>query len=144
MAAYTNATLVGTVIDVDPDDTVTAFIDTAHILVTRCCETAHYTTDEKEMIERWLAAHFYDINRPRNIQEGASGVYERAENTLPGRGLWATKYGQQALMLDTAGGLALMNNALLTSKGALPGGPPRASTAWLGENIFERLPCSGF
>lgn len=97
----------------DENDDLEPFITTANILVTRCCSTKVnvdgvlvYGAADLEIIERWLAAHFYKIPNPANLKERVS---RDAENTIESKvdlGLDVTRWGQMAKVLDTAGGLS--------------------------------------
>lgn len=113
---------------VETDDAVSVdlvvFIETANALVTEHCAVA---TDEEgallmdevrlELVERWLAAHFYAIRdnfaRTTNEKAGsvAAGYYSKVD-----LGLNVTHWGQQAMMLDTSGALAGIS--ALTAKAA--------------------------
>lgn len=96
------------------------FIDTANELVTEKCAPAGYTTSRLASIEKWLAAHFYCVLSPRTTMEKVGSIRQQFEDKVD-LGLDLTRYGQMAMRLDTAGGLALMNNAMKTQKGLLPG-----------------------
>ena len=113
--ARTNATNVKSIIEVDAsiivsDSDLDPFISTANELVTEMCtgtvngpKTA-YTATRLELIERWLSAHFYAVRDPRvkNEKAGSVGVTYQEKVDL---NFSVTTYGQQALMLDTNGGL---------------------------------------
>lgn len=137
--AYTTQAQVATVIDITVGDDLTGAIDTAHQLVTDCClsYTVPYSDVKLELIERWLAAHCYAMNRPRASLESASGggggVSQQFEPSKAGFGLRETKYGSFAMSLDTGGNLALMQNTMDKRLGALPGGAPAASIRWAGK-----------
>lgn len=119
MAVRTNATNVKAIIEVDSsiivsDSDLDAFITTANELVTEICTgttngpTPVYTATRLELIERWLTAHFYAIRDPRAKSEkaGSVGVSYRGKTDL---NLALTHYGQQAMMLDTNGGLSRLD-----------------------------------
>ena len=116
--ARTNAAAVGKIVEIDPLITdLTPFIDTASELVTEVCATAlkedgteFYTPVRLELIERWLAAHFYKIRDQMVTSEQASVVQQSFGMKL-GLNLAVTTYGQQAMILDTYGGLAQLNKA---------------------------------
>lgn len=124
----TTATLVATVLGdnyVDgfsPD--LQAFIDTATLIVTRvltCAAAKGYTitTDEAEMIERYLAAHYFghaDQFITSKSTNGASGSFQGQT----GMGIESSLYGQTAIQLDPSGCL----NALTKRQ--------TASATWLG------------
>lgn len=127
MAWRTNQELVSRIIDIEEDDLLDGAIDTANQLVTDACAASGYSDAKLELIERWLAAHFYDINRPRTSLEAISGgTQEQYERVTTDLFLNNTKFGQQAIMLDTAGNLAALCNK--AKKGVA--GP--SETKWLG------------
>jgi hypothetical protein len=102
----TTAVLVASVIEVDSSISLDPFIDTANELVTEFCgSVTTYTTYRLELIERWLAAHFYAIRDPRSASESAGPVSASYQFKVD-LGLKQTTYGQQVLVLDTAGGLS--------------------------------------
>lgn len=129
---YTTQAQVATIIDVTPGDDLTAQIASADMLITRCCLASGYTTPELELIERYLAAHFYAIWQPRSQSEGAGSVQQTFTPVKADFFLYATTYGSQAMTFDTAGNLAGMVNTLAKVKGPLPGGPPRFGVKWIG------------
>lgn len=88
------------------------YIDAANELVTELCEAPAYgySNSRLKTIELWLSAHFYCIFDPRKRDEMAGPVREVIEGKV-GLHLDVTRYGQQAMILDTAGGLAAWNNA---------------------------------
>lgn len=129
----TNSTNVGKIIEVDTSIDLAPFIEVANDLVTECCAdalkadgtTAFYSGEQLEQIERWLAAHFYAIRDPRASDEKAGTVSQTIESKVD-LGLNVTRYGQMALRIDRAGGLAALEAA---AKG---GGVVTASAVWLG------------
>jgi len=116
--ARTNATNIKAIIEVDTtiiaaDSDLDPFISTANELVTEICTGTNapdpvYSATRLELIERWLAAHFYAIRDPRAKSEkaGSVGVSYRGKTDL---NLSLTHYGQQAMMIDTNGGLARLD-----------------------------------
>ncbi len=110
--ARTTSILVGGIVELDPDIDPGPFIDTANELVTECCvdsePTPAYTDTRLEIIERWLAAHFYSIYVKQVASESVRGVQEVFQFKV-GLNLAVTMYGQQAMTLDTAGGLARLS-----------------------------------
>jgi hypothetical protein len=134
VATRTSEDQVSAVIDVSSGDDLTAYIDTANTLVTERCTASGYSDLRLELIERWLTAHFYACNRRRTLQEGVSGGANEGFDPIKTDLFFDnTVYGQQALMLDTAGNLAALQNAMKTVKIHLPaGGKPR--TSWLGKS----------
>lgn len=116
-------------IETDPevsDAQLMVYITTANELVTELCEPVGYTEARLELIELWLAAHFYAVRDVRAASESAGPVSETKQFRL-GLVLQVTMYGQQALALDTAGALAAL------SKATEEGKPRRVSVTWLGQ-----------
>lgn len=113
----------------NPD--LSPYIDSASLIVDRLVTRASnkgftLTTNEKEMIERWLAAHSYVMSD----QTYASRSTSRASASFHGQtgmGLDASKYGQYAKALDPSGCLA----TLFYGK--------RAGGFWLGKTDSEKL-----
>lgn len=106
------------IIETDLDD-LTAFIEPANILVTDLLSAKGYSADRLKEIERWLSAHFTAMleNKARVVEEGVGESRARyGENTrgVLGPGLSLTRYGQQALALDTSG--TLMSSAKGTAR----------------------------
>lgn len=99
------------IIEVDSDTwpDITPFIEIANDLVTEKCTASGYTDARLELIERWLSAHFYAIADPRTTSERADTVGESFQHKI-GLGFALTHYGQQAMLLDTKGNLASLNN----------------------------------
>ena len=123
---------VATVIDIMDGVDITAYILTANELVTEVCASvtdddgvAYYSDDRLELIERWLAAHFYAVNDPRAAMEKAGPVSQTLQYKVD-LNLANTMYGQQAMVLDTQGGLAQL------SKQAEDGKKRSAGVFWLG------------
>lgn len=141
MAVRTTADLVGGIVEVDEGDDLTPYIASASRLVDRCClfgsdgvTALDYTTDDLEMIERWLAAHFYSVFNPRNSAETIGPSQQQFEGRTDLR-LNFTRYGQQAMLLDIHGGLAALNNGLGKVEKKFPsvtGRKPRVT--WLGKD----------
>jgi hypothetical protein len=129
----TTAQLVAGIIEVDPSIPVAPFIEVASELVTEVCEpqekpdgTPWYTATRLELIERWLTAHFYAIRDPRTTQETAGSVAASYQSRVD-LGLDVTHYGQQAKRLDTAGGLAQLDEEMKEGSPKL-----NVGIAWLG------------
>lgn len=106
--------------DLSSGDSLVAFIDTASALVTEVCAPQGYSDTILELIERWLAAHFYCIAKPQVVSEKVG----QGENTFQQKvdlNLNQTRYGQQALILDYKGSLSEISE-----------GKIRAGLFWLG------------
>lgn len=97
---------------------LTIFIDQAALLVTEEIGTAAASgLSEARLteIERWLSAHFVAASiDPQSKSEGASGISVSYEGQQ-GMGLNATRYGQQAILLDTTGTLKRMADASISA-----------------------------
>lgn len=109
--ARTTTDAVEAIVEVDPAIEVDPFIEVANSIVTEVCAsatnsdgTAFYEDPRLELIERWLSAHFYAIRDQRRAQESVSGITEQVQYKVD-LGFNQTIYGQQAMLLDTAGGL---------------------------------------
>jgi hypothetical protein len=123
----TSAALVAGIIEVDPSIDLTPFIVAANELVTEVCGASGYTEERLELIERWLAAHFYAQRDARAQSEKAGSVGADYQSKVD-LYLANTHYGQQAMLLDTKGGLASLNR-----QAAL--GAMQAKVHWLGREL---------
>lgn len=109
------------ILNFDPSiEDLTPFIAAAEELVTELCAPAGYDATRLPIIEVWLAAHFVAIRDPRYQEEhiGAAGVSYQAQ---VGLNLGLTPYGQQAMLLDTKGGLAWIDKHISQGKRAKAG-----------------------
>ena len=116
---------------------LTGFIDTATAIVDRvdACATAKditLTSAELELIERWLAAHFYaQSDKPyasKNTQGAGASFHGQT-----GMHLESTLYGQTALTVDYSGCLAAIGKRLRAR--LLWGGlPPSEQTDYVDRN----------
>jgi hypothetical protein len=130
MAVRTTSAAVAGIIEVDSTISLTPFIEIANELVTECCDGAGYTDARLELIERWLAAHFYSVRDQRASSETAGRVSE-SKQTKVDLGFNVTVHGQQALRLDTAGGLAALDKRTLAGRKASVG------VTWLGTDYDD-------
>ena len=131
--ARTTENAVRGIIDVSPDvSDLTAFITPANELVTECCvdDDATLSDIRLELIERYLAAHFYTVYDPRYESEKAGSVSAKYQSKVD-LGLSTSHYGQMAMTLDTTGGLAALNEK--TKRGT----PLTAGITWLGTERDE-------
>lgn len=142
MATRTNEDLVGEVIEVNAAISVDPFILAASSLVDVIAQaiaddpdsypessTEGMTWEERlELIETWLAAHFYAVRDPRRTQEGVGSVQEQFQSKVD-LGLNVTHYGQQAMLLDTTGTLRAM------ATGSVAATARRAGVYWVGTEI---------
>lgn len=133
------------VIDFDPSiNDLTPFIEAAEELVTEVCQNASalpgipsanqppYTAARLAIIEKWLAAHFLAIRDPRFASE-TTGPASASYQQQVGLNLGLTPYGQQAMLLDTKGGLAWLDKHISQGK------RPRVGITWLGTPTVDRL-----
>ena len=112
MARVTEAE-VREIIDVDASLDLTPFITAANLLVTKVITDSSMTDEHLKEIERWLSAHFTAIRDQRSATEqaGAGGATAQISYQYKlGLNLQVTLYGQQALLLDTSGALAGLND----------------------------------
>ena len=111
------------------DDTIELdpFIEVANQLVTELCTDSDYADDRLTEIERWLSAHFYHIDDQHVADEKAGDVSVSYQYKVD-LALNQTKYGQQAMLLDTAGNLAQLNKRILE------GESPTVTIAWMGKD----------
>lgn len=129
MAIRTDPDLVRGVIETDPAISLAPFIDTANSLTNHVSDQDDDSLLDDptlELIERYLAAHFYEANRDRKYAQKTTG---RASAQFQGKTamvLMSTDPGQTACLLDVTGRLAEL------SKQAEKGGKPKVGLAWLG------------
>lgn len=125
----TTAALVRGIIQTDEDVDLTPFIMMANAMTTNNCTypkpgqdptqfppyTDGYIDSQMELIERWLAAHYYTIydNQLSRAKAGSVAVGFQFKIDL---GLKASMYGQQVLRLDQYGGLAALDNTVNTKR----------------------------
>lgn len=112
MAIRTTDTAVQGIVEQDTSIPLTPFIETASLMVDDVAVASPaYTAARLELIERWLAAHFYKIRDQMVQNEQAKGVGQTFQYTL-GLNLHVTTYGQQAMMLDPDGNLAALSKRM--------------------------------
>jgi hypothetical protein len=116
MPFRTTADLVAGVVQVDDDADLTPFIQAANELVTELCApikkaggSPFYSTLRLQLIETWLAAHFYAAWDQPVTFESISTI-QSSYWAKPGLGLDETFPGQQVKRLDTALALASLDN----------------------------------
>lgn len=123
---------VGDIIEADATIGLSPFIEVANSLVTELCASVvpAYSAERLELIERWLSAHFYAIRDMRAANEKAD-VVGIAYQFKVGLYFENTMYGQQALLLDTAGGLARHQESIKKGK------RKQVGIVWLGSSPEE-------
>lgn len=130
----TTPELVSGIIEVDGAIDLAPFISVASELVTEFCTGKGYTVERMELIERWLSAHFYTNRDPRPTREEAGPVSATYQSKVD-LNLYTSHYGQTAMLLDTAGGLALLSDTNLANKRHLV-----VSVTWVGLPPAEQAP----
>lgn len=127
----TTATAVQGIIEHDSNISLTPFVEAANNMVTKHCSgVSDYSAADLELIERWLTAHFYAIRDPRASAERAGKVSQTLKSKVD-LGLSVTHYGQMAMQLDWAGGLAALDQRI--KKGLAPS----LGFTWLGAEEGE-------
>jgi len=120
--ARTTPELVAGIIEVDGSITLDPFILAASVLVDDIAEKSGHSSDRLQLIETWLAAHFYTVRDPRPTSERASTIEVRYQSAVD-LNLNTSHYGQMAMTLDTSGQLR-----------AISAGKRKPSVTWLGTN----------
>jgi hypothetical protein len=137
MAVRTTAAAVQKIVEVESGADLDPHIEAANNLVTRHClgldaaGVAINDTIDLELIERWLAAHFYKVFSPQ-VQQERADVVSQANATAVGKYLENTHWGQQALALDASGGLAAWQNQVKK------GQTKTAGATWTGSTESEQ------
>lgn len=130
----TTDTLVRGIAEVDEDIDLTPFIATASRLIDKV--VAPNTTDDLTDLESWLSAHFYHVLSPQsNVDQVGStgGTVRQQYDSKVDLALNVTKYGQQAMVLDTTGSLAAWNQSITK------GGARRMKVVYLGKSADDML-----
>jgi len=83
-----------------------AFIRSANLFVDNKLLNQGLSNDLLAEIELWIAAHFVAIREGKVTDETMGDGKVAFERAKMGKGLEATSYGQQALVLDSTGILA--------------------------------------
>lgn len=119
--------------DADVAPSLDPFIEVAnHLVVEVCLPVETYSDERLEVIERYLAAHFYAITMPRIQTTGlGQGDIEQTIQSKIDLGLNLSHYGSSAMILDTSGGLAALN-ARGTAKTSPNANMQRVDLVWLG------------
>lgn len=121
--------------DTDGSPSLTAFIATANSLtdyVDSCDSDGDLSSATLELIERWLAAHYYahadQLQKSKTTGDASSSFQGEF-----GKGLESTQYGQAAMNLDTTGCLAKKNREMINGKVGI-------SVTWLGKKKSQQTP----
>jgi len=94
-------------------DTIEAsHLVTANLLVDEELLGYGYSSARLAEIEKWLAAHFVALTEERGslLEEEIDDTVEKTANVYSA-GLSSTRYGQQAMIIDTGGKLASLSKA---------------------------------
>lgn len=110
---------------------LTGFILTANKIVSRVatCATAKGLTldsEELELIERWLSAHFY-VMSDQNYTSKSTGGQSASFQGKTDMSIAASKYGQAAMNVDYSGCLTAISKRQF------------AGVTWLGKTASEQL-----
>ena len=130
MANRVTSAEVEEIIEVDSSVSLAPFITVANQLVTELCTDSGYVDARLLEIERWLSAHFVQI-REQAIADEKAGTVSQSFQYKIDLLLNQTKYGQMAMLLDTAGNLAQLNKRIEDGKS------PTISISWMGEDYDD-------
>ena len=110
------------------DASISSFILTANLLVNEVCAgtTPAYSAEHLQMIETWLAAHFFAIRAKVISSEGVAGL-STSYAFMAGQYLASTPQGQAALSLDVQGGLARKQAQIISGTAGM-----KASASFVG------------
>lgn len=129
MAVRTSeAAVQGILIEYESTTSMTPFIEAASAMVTQHCTDDDFSSTDLELIERWLAAHFYCLSDPRTTQDRAPNGIGASYESKVDLGLNVTRYGQMAMQLDWSGALAAWNASIQAGRGS-----SSFELAWAGE-----------
>lgn len=97
---------------IDTDRVVDSFIITANLIVTEELTSAGHSDARMKQIELYLAAHFVALAEEHGgLQRSETGSGMELMANVYDKGYQMTRYGQQALALDTSGMLASSGSA---------------------------------
>jgi len=110
-----------------PDTMVQVCLDDANLFITETLANASLSTARLTAIERYLACHFMLMLTERGgLTSSQSGEYSRdtyvAATFANQTGFAATRYGQQAIMMDTSGILKGLTSKKLPAQFSAGGG----------------------
>ena len=111
MALPTDTDLRNLIDDIPPGQDTSSFISTAILLVDELLSTAGLSTGRLDAIKLYMAAHFTTITVERGgLTESRIGEnldrYAKSATGIKIGGIGSTRYGQQAIALDSSGILA--------------------------------------
>lgn len=125
--ARTTPTLVKGIIEVDASIDLAPFIAAANAMVTDIAVESGHSSERLQLIETWLAAHFYTVRDPRVTSEKAGTVGASYQSAVD-LNLATSHYGQMAMVLDSSGLLRGESRA-----------KRRVGATWLGTKCNEPL-----
>lgn len=105
------------------DSSLQAFLDTAYLIVTENLSSFSYSDARLKAIENFIAAHFslllterggLTMSKTGESQEAYTNLSIRAANVR--EGFMLTRYGQQAILLDTSGTLQNLSQNILKAQ----------------------------
>ena len=119
--------------DTATEPSLTPFIDIAGALVDDlvAAATTAPTTARLELLERWLAAHYYALSDQPFMEEWDSQGKAKYQGET-GKYLEATKYGQAAVGLDSTGYLSRLARGVTRVSAGMTwlGKPPSEQTRY--------------
>jgi hypothetical protein len=115
MAARVTSKEVLDIMDTNLTD-VNAFITVADIMIDDKLVGKGQSDELLKEIARWLSAHFATIKAPVLIEDKIGSSVQKKNVGDLGKGLEATTYGQQVLLLDSTGTLANIGKMKVTFK----------------------------
>jgi len=124
MAIRTTDELVQGIIEVDSNIVLDPFMTAANALINTIATDSGHSEEGLQLIETWLAAHFYAMRDPRSVQEAAGDVQVTYQSKVD-LNLSTSHYGQMAMVLDTSGLLRQLNKG--------PGNIKTISVTWVGK-----------
>lgn len=102
---------------IDTERDMTPFIDIADLIVSEQLATSGLSSARLKQIELYLAAHYAAITEERgSLKSIKVGEATDTFDTQAGQGLKLTRYGQQAISLDTSGTLKVMGTQTLNAQ----------------------------
>ncbi len=97
---------------VDTERDTLPFIDTATLIVDEDIPSGILTDERLKQVELYLTAHFVTLVEERgNLRKTRIGDSSEEYDNKVGVGLLGTRYGQQAIALDTTGTLRGMSTS---------------------------------
>jgi hypothetical protein len=115
MAARVTSKEVLDIMDTNLTD-VNAFITVADLVIDDKLVGKGLNDDLLKEMARWLSAHFATIKAPVLIEDKIGSSVQKKNVGDLGKGLEATTYGQQVLLLDSTGTLANIGKMKVTFK----------------------------